>query len=61
MNPIRTSCVVCGKPFTAHEGPRQRYWRCEHFPSAIENFFELHDCLCRDSKLEPWHNGTHRG
>jgi hypothetical protein len=47
---------------TAHATERlhQRYWRCEHFPSATENFFERHDCACRDTKLEPWHNGTHR-
>lgn len=40
--------------------PRQNYWRCEHFPSAIENFFEGHDCACRDSTLESWQNGVHR-
>lgn len=47
-------------PMHATERPHQHYWRCEHYPSAIENFFERHDCHCRDSKLEPWHNGTHR-
>jgi hypothetical protein len=43
--------------------PHQHYWRCEHFPSAIENFFlKRTGCLhmCQSTKLESWHSGTHR-
>jgi hypothetical protein len=40
----------------------QRYWRCAHHPSAIENFFDgRKECQweCHKQELHWYHNGTH--
>ena len=44
------------------EQRHQRYWRCAHHPSAIENFFEkrtLCEWDCHTQELMWFHNGTH--
>jgi hypothetical protein len=43
--------------------PSQPSFRCQHFPSAIDNWYagiQLCKYGCTDYKLEPWHNGTRR-
>lgn len=40
----------------------QHYWACEHYPSAIENFFRpRHECEweCHKQELEWHHSGKH--
>lgn len=41
----------------------QKFWRCAHHTSAIQNFFEKrHECEwgCHEQELEWYHNGTHQ-
>jgi hypothetical protein len=42
--------------------PHQRFWRCEHHPSAIDNYFvhKRFGCehACEKTELRPWDNGT---
>jgi hypothetical protein len=41
----------------------QRFWRCEHHPSAIDNWDVWREHCehgCDKSELRPWDNGTHR-
>ena len=40
----------------------QHYWRCEHHPSALENFFrKRHTCewMCHAEELRWHHHGNH--
>jgi hypothetical protein len=42
--------------------PRQLFWRCEHHPLAIDNFFaQRAECewCCHTQELRWHHNGTH--
>jgi hypothetical protein len=44
------------------ELPFQRYWRCAHYPSALENFQSTRQTCewdCHTQKLEWWHGGEH--
>lgn len=66
------TCGICGKPsftiprlglFHVCTGQeKQEFWRCLHYPSAIENWWVKRDCEhgCQNNPLRWFDNGTHR-
>jgi hypothetical protein len=57
---VKLTPIGAGTVTNWHE--TQRFWRCEHHPSAIDNYFapKRFGCehACEKTELRPWDNGT---
>jgi hypothetical protein len=63
---MRTRCLRHNAPYDECECLKratfQNYWRCEHHPSAIQNFFERRpgcEWDCHEQPLQWHHGGVH--
>jgi hypothetical protein len=55
---VRDKYQVNGYPYD--EQPFQNFWRCEHHPSALDNYFARRECTmgCNMNELRWFDNGT---
>lgn len=54
-------CASCQQPFHGIEPCKQAFWKCAHYPSSIDNFFNADSCEhgCDRTELRWYHNGCH--